>query len=337
MEYRDYYQILSVPRTATQDEIKRAYRKLAREYHPDNNPGNKQAEAKFKELNEANEVLSDPQKRQKYDALGSQWQHYQRMGGQPGDFDWSQWTARTSDANERNDFGDLNDLFGGNGGDFSDFFAQIFGGMGRGTTTRRGSTVRTSQHVPRHGPQQRGRDYEQPIEIPLREAFTGTLLTLQTPSVPPGLGGVGVRQDGQKMEVKVPAGVKTGSKIRISGQGESGRQGGGAGDLYLTVTVQPDPHFERDGDDLKTEAVVDLYTLMLGGEATVKTLTGQVSMKVPPETQPGRIIRLRGQGMPNLRDPQQRGDLYVKVQARLPQPLSAEEKKLFEQLAKMRH
>ncbi len=305
MEYKDYYQILGVPRTATQDDIKKAYRKLARQYHPDNNPGNKQAEAKFKEANEANEVLSDPQKRQKYDALGSQWQQYQRTGGQPGGFDWNQWTTQT----QSYDVNDLNDLFGDGG--FSDFFMRIFGGMGSGQA---GGGVR-------RGPM-RGRDYEQPVEIPLRDAFTGTTLTLQ--------------KDGQKLEVKVPPGVKTGSKIRVSGQGEAGRQGGGAGDLYLIVTVQPDPHFERDGDDLKTEAPVDLYTLILGGEAMVKTLNGHVSMKIPPETQPGRIIRLRGQGMSNLRDPQQRGDLYVKVQARLPQHLSAEEKKLFEQLAKIR-
>jgi len=305
MEYKDYYQILNVPRTATQDDIKKAYRKLARQYHPDNNPGNQQAEAKFKEANEANEVLSDPQKRQKYDALGSQWQQYQRTGGRPGGFDWNQWTTQT----QSYDANDLNDLFGDGG--FSDFFMRIFGGAGSG---RPGGGVR-------QGPL-RGRDYEQPIEIPLRDAFAGTTLTLQ--------------KDGQKLEVKVPAGVKTGSKIRMAGQGAVGRQGGTAGDLYLTITVQPDPHFERDGDDLKTEAPVDLYTLILGGEAMVKTLNGQVGMKVPPETQPGRIIRLRGQGMPQLRDPQQRGDLYVKVQVKLPQHLSAEEKKLFEQLAKLR-
>lgn len=305
MEYKDYYQILGVPRTATQDDIKKAYRKLARQYHPDNNPGDKQAEAKFKEANEANEVLSDPQKRQKYDALGSQWQQYQRTGGRPGGFDWNQWTTQT----QSYDASDLSDLFGDGG--FSDFFTRIFGGMGSG---RPGGGVR-------QGPL-RGRDYEQPIEIPLRDALTGTTLTLQ--------------KDGQKLEVKVPPGVKTGSKIRMAGQGAAGRQGGGAGDLYLTITVQPDPHFERDGDDLKTEAPVDLYILILGGEAMVQTLNGMVSMRVPPETQPGRIIRLRGQGMPHLRDPQQRGDLYVKVQARLPQHLSAEEKKLFEQLAKLR-
>ena len=250
-------------------------------------------------------MLSDPQKRQKYDALGSQWQQYQRTGGQPGGFDWNQWTTQTKSY----DVNDLNDLFGDGG--FSDFFTRIFGGVGSGQP---GGGVR-------RGPA-RGRDYEQPIEIPLRDAFSGTTLTLQ--------------KDGQKLEVKVPAGVRTGSKIRMAGQGETGRQGGAAGDLYLVVTVPPDPNFEREDDDLKTEAPVDLYTLILGGEAMVKTLSGQVSMKVPPETEPGRIIRLRGQGMPTLRDPQQRGDLYVKVQARLPQHLSAEEKKLFEQLAKLR-
>jgi len=311
MEYKDYYQILNVPRTATQDEIKKAYRKLARQYHPDNNPGNTQAEAKFKEANEANEVLSDPQQRKKYDALGSQWSAYQQ-GGQAGGFDWSQWT--TSNAN------DLNDLFGGSGG-FSDFFTQIFGNMARGNATRsaprRGSTVRTSQNVP-----QRGRDYEQPVNVSLRDAYTGTILTLQ--------------KDGQKIEVKVPAGVKTGAHVRVAGQGEPGYEGGAAGDLFLVVTVQPDPHFERDGDDLKTEAHVDLYTLILGGEATIKTLGGNVSLKIPPETQPGRVFRLRGQGMPSLREPGRPGDLLVKVQAKLPHHLGAEEKKLFEQLAKLR-
>ena len=320
MEYRDYYQILGVPRTATQDDIKKAYRKLARQYHPDNNPNNKQAEAKFKELNEANEVLSDPQKRQKYDALGAQWQAYQQSG-QAGGFDWGQWTAQTYRPGNRNDLNDLNDLFGGDSGGFSDFFTQIFGNMGRGGFTR-GSTVRSSQHVPPRRSAQRGHDYEQPVTISLRDAYLGTTLTLQ--------------KDGQRLEVKVPAGVKTGSKVRVSGQGGSGYGGGVAGDLYLSVTVQPDTQFERDGDDLKTEAPIELYTLILGGEATVKTLTGSVSLKVPPETQPGRTFRLRGQGMPKVNDAQQHGDLLVKVQAHLPRQLSAEEKKLFEQLAKLR-
>ena len=323
MEYKDYYKVLNVPRTATQDDIKKAYRKLARQYHPDNNPGNKQAEAKFKEANEANEVLSDPQKRQKYDTLGSQWSAYQQ-GGQPGGFDWSQWT--TSNAS------DLNDLFGGGGsGGFSDFFTQIFGNMARQNAARRGSTARTSQRLP-----QRGRDYEQPVNISLRDAYTGTTVTLQMSSAPSNLGAAKAQQDGQKIEVKIPAGVKTGAHVRVAGQGERGFEGGPAGDLHLVVTVQPDPHFERDGDDLKTEAHIDLYTLILGGEATVKTLGGNVSLKIPPETQPGRVFRLRGQGMPTLREPGQPGDLLVKVQVRLPHHISTEEKKLFEQLAKLR-
>jgi curved DNA-binding protein len=321
MEYKDYYKILNVPRTATQDDIKKAYRKLARQYHPDNNPGNKQAEAKFKEANEANEVLSDPKMRQRYDTLGAAYQ----QGGQPGGFDWSQWT--TANAN------DLNDLFGGAGGSggFSDFFTQIFGNMARQNAARRGSTVRTSQRGP-----QRGRDYEQPVSISLRDAYHGTTLMLQTPSVPPGPGGAGVRQGGQKLEVKIPAGVKTGAHVRMAGQGEPGFEGGLAGDLHLVVTVQPDPHFEREGDDLKTEVHIDLYTMLLGGEATIKTLGGHVSLKIPPETQPGRVFRLRGQGMPRLREPGQPGDLLVKVQARLPHHLSTEEKKLFDQLAGLR-
>ncbi len=304
MEYRDYYQILGVPRTATQDEIKKAYRKLARQYHPDNNPSNKQAEAKFKEINEANEVLSDPQKRQKYDALGSQWQAYQRAGGQPGGFDWNQWSTQTRNID------DLNDLFGESSG-FSDFFTQIFGNAG----------VRDARRTATRGPR-RGRDREQPVNISLRDAYTGTTLTLQ--------------KNGQRLEVKVPAGVKTGSRVRALGQGEAGREGGVAGDLYLVVNVQPDEQFERDGDDLKTETTVNLYTLLLGGETTVRTLSGSISLKIPSETQPGRTFRLRGQGMPNIHDPGQHGDLLVKVQARLPQHLSAEEKRLFEQLAKLR-
>lgn len=303
MEYKDYYQILGVPRTATADEIKKAYRKLARQHHPDNNPGNKQAEAKFKEINEANEVLSDPDKRRKYDQLGSQWQQYERMGGQPGGFDWSQWTTGQSV--------DLNDLFGGSGG-FSDFFTQIFGGMG-GVGGRRGASTR--------GPA-RGRDYDHPVDIDLREAYSGVTLSLQ--------------KDGQKLEVKIPPGVKTGSRVRVAGQGGEGQAGGAAGDLYLVVNVKPDAVFERSGDDLKVTVTADLYTLVLGGEVTVPTMLGEAKLKIPPETQPGRVFRLRGQGMPQLRDPHNHGDLLVKVQVALPTHLTETEKKLFRQLADQR-
>jgi curved DNA-binding protein len=306
MDYKDYYQTLGVPRTATQDEIKKAYRKLARQYHPDNNPGDKKSEAKFKELNEANEVLSDPTKRRKYDTLGSQWQQYERAGGQPGGFDWSQWTT--------GDNVDLGDLFGGGGGGFSDFFTRVFGAEGQpGGGAARRSTSRGPAH---------GRDLEQITEIDLRGAYTGTTLTLQ--------------KDGQKLEVKIPAGVRTGSRIRVAGQGHPGRSGGAPGDLYLVVTVADDPQFECEGDNLKTEVTTDLYTAMLGGEVTVPTLTGDVKLKIPPETQSGRVFRLRGQGMPLLRDPQNHGDLLVKVQVTLPTHLTGIEKNLFEQLAKQR-
>ncbi len=298
MDYKDYYQILGVPRTATQDEIKKAYRKLARQYHPDNNPGDKKSEAKFKELNEANEVLSDSGKRKKYDRLGSQWQQYERTGGQPGGFDWSQWTSGGETV-------DMGDLFGGGGG-FSDFFTRIFGGVGEGQPGA-GPTRRSAYRAPA-----RGRDLDQPVEIGLRDAFTGTSLTLQ--------------KDGQKLEVKIPAGVKTGSRIRMSGQGGPSRSGAAAGDLYLVVNVADDPTFERDGDNLKTEITTDLYTAVLGGEVTVPTLTGDVKLKIPPETQPGRVFRLRGQGMPNLREPQNHGDLLVKVQVTLPTNLTGIEK-----------
>ncbi|HET7377977.1 MAG TPA: J domain-containing protein [Anaerolineae bacterium] len=301
MDYKDYYQLLGVSRTASQDEIKKAYRKLARQYHPDNNPGDKKAEAKFKEINEANEVLSDPGKRQKYDQLGSQWQQYQRTGGDPRGFDWSQWQTNQGQGV------DLNDLFGG--GDFSDFFQNIFGGMGGSTTRSR-----------RRGPT-RGQDIEHSIEISLQDAYHGTTLTLQ--------------KDGQKLEVKVPPGANTGSKIRISGQGGPGREDGPAGDLYLHVTVRTDPAFERDNNNLRTTATIDLYTAILGGEATVPTMGGKVQLKIPAGTQPNQVIRLRGQGMPHLHDAKNFGDLLVKINVNLPTHLSKDELQLFEKLKDM--
>jgi curved DNA-binding protein len=303
MDYRDYYQILGVTRGATQDEIKKAYRKLARQYHPDNNPGDKKSEAKFKEINEANEVLSDADKRKKYDQLGSQWQQYQRGGGDPRGFDWSQWQTNRNQGNV-----DLNNLFGG-GGDFSDFFTNIFGGAGAtsGRSRRRGPT--------------RGQNIEQPIEISLHDAYHGATLTLQ--------------KDGQKMEVKVPPGISTGSKIRMSGQGAPG-QGGPAGDLFLNVTVQPDPVFEREGDNLRTTVSIDLYTALLGGEASVPTMKGNVQLKIPAGTQPNQVMRLRGQGMPQLHYPQNFGDLLVKINVNLPTNLSEAERKLVEELKQLR-
>jgi curved DNA-binding protein len=309
MEYKDYYKILGVDRNAGQKEIKQAYRKLARKYHPDVNPGDKTAEARFKEINEAHEVLSDPDKRKKYDQLGNQWQTWQHMGGRPQDFDWNQWFA--PGAGPRVQYGtieDLEEMLGGAGG-FSDFFQSIFGGMGPG---RGAGTAR-----PRHG-----RDVETEAEITLEEAFQGTVRVIE--------------KDGRRLEVKIPAGVDTGSRVRVKGEGAPGTAGGQPGDLYLRVKVLSHSTFERRDSDLTCDLPVDLYDAILGTEVRVPTLKGAVLLKIPPETQNGRVFRLAGQGMPSLKDPGQRGDLYVKVQVRLPEHLTDRERSLFRELARLR-
>ena len=309
MEYRDYYEVLGVGRNASEREIKRAYRQLARKYHPDVNPGDRTAEERFKEINEAYEVLSDPEKRRKYDELGANYRRWQRMGGRPGDFDWSQWMAGgPAGGRVHVEYGDLSDLFGGG---FSDFFQSIFGGMG---PTMPGAERRT-------GPA-RGRDFEQPVQITLEEAFAGTTRLL--------------RSDGRTLEVKIPAGVRTGSRVRVAGEGSPGRGGAPRGDLYLLVEVLPHPRFRVDGDDLRVEVAVDLYTAVLGGEVAVPTPKGQVMLKIPPETQGAQVFRLRGQGMPRLRDPSSRGDLYAEIRIDVPQKLSERERELFRQLAQLR-
>jgi curved DNA-binding protein len=315
MEYQDYYKTLGVEKNATGAQIKKAYRKLARKLHPDMNPGNKQAEERFKQINEAYEALSDPERRKKYDQLGASYQQYQRMGGDPRGFDWSQWTGGFGGqpgGNVRVEYSDLGDLFGG---DFSDFFASIFGGAGAGQDVfRRASRSASSPGV-------RGRDAEQEVEITLEEAFAGTSRVLS--------------KDGQRIEVKIPAGANTGTKVRLKGQGTSGL-GGPAGDLYLVVKVLPHDTFEREGDDLRCKLPVDLYTAVLGGEAIVHALGGDIKLKIPAETQSGRTIRLAGQGMPHLRDTQTRGDLLIQVQVILPQKLTERERELFRELAKLR-
>ncbi|MFB0547258.1 MAG: DnaJ C-terminal domain-containing protein [Anaerolineae bacterium] len=311
MEYKDYYKILGVSRNATEKEIKRAYRRLARKYHPDVNPGNKEAEERFKEINEAHEVLTDPEKREKYDQLGANWQQWQRMGRDPSSFDWSQWFARQPGGGRvRVEYGDLGDLFGG--GVFSDFFEALFGGVGSPTTAGWRETRRS----------RRGQDYEQPVDVTLEEAFHGSKRVLQ--------------MDGQRLEVKIPPGVKTGSKVRVASKGGPGSSGGKRGDLFLKINVLPHHVFELKGDDLYCEIPIDLYTAILGGEAQVGTLGGDLSLKIPAETQSGRTFRLQGQGMPHLRDPGKRGNLYVKVRVVLPERLSPKEKALFQELANLR-
>jgi len=291
MDYKDYYQSLGVSRTAGPDEIRKEYRKLAMKYHPDRNPNDKQAEEKFKEINEAYQVLSDPQKRARYDQLGSAYSSYQRGGGAPGGFNWDQW--RTAGGGQQVNF---DDLFGGAGG-FSDFFSAIFGGMGSGQ--------------PINVESRRPQTYEQTLPISLQEAFTGSTRILE--------GG------GRRVQVKIPAGAKTGTKIRVSGAGPGGA------DLYLKVNVEHDPRFERDGDNLQAPVAVDVFIAILGGEVEVETMTGKVKLTIPAGTQPEQLIRIAGRGMPHLKDPERKGDLLVRVKVRIPRNLSAEQKALLAQ------
>jgi curved DNA-binding protein len=303
MDYKDYYQILGVQRSASADDVRKAYRKLAMQFHPDRNPGNKQAEEKFKEINEAYQVLSDQQKRARYDQLGSAYSNWQQRGGSPNDFDWSQWFGGQPGASggTRVEYGDLNDLFGQDV--FSDFFRSIFGGA----AGSRAATSTRSRQAPA---------YQQPISISLEEAYHGTTRTLQS--------------DDRQLQVRIPAGVKTGSKVRVAGGGPQGL------DLYLIVEVEPDPRFERQGDDLRGSATVDVFTAILGGEAEVETLNGTVKLKVPAGTQPEQVFRLAGRGMPRLRSSQNKGDLFVRLKVRVPKQLSEKQRSLLGEAARLK-
>lgn len=318
MEFKDYYKILGLDKSAGQDDIKKAFRKLARRYHPDVNPGDKSAVEKFKEINEAYEVLSDPEKREKYDRFGAQWQQYEQAGGRPEDFRWEQWRARPGTRYEYRTVTpeELREMFGGAGG-FSDFFETLFGGLGRGPEAFTGSEY-AYQPRPR-----RGRDIEHTLRITLEEAFHGATRVLDW-------------ETGRKIEAKIPKGVKTGSRVRLKGQGEPGAFGGEPGDLFLRIEVAPHPRFERDGDNLRVKVPVDFFTLLLGGKIEVAGLDRTVKMEIPPETPNGKVFRLKGLGMPRLKDLSQRGDLLVEVNAVLPGHLKPEEKELVERWRKMR-
>ncbi|MCE1252717.1 MAG: J domain-containing protein [Anaerolineae bacterium] len=312
MEYQDYYKTLGVDRNATPEEIKRAYRKLAMKYHPDRNQGDQEAEEKFKQINEANDVLSDSQKRARYDQLGASYQQWQQAGGGRGNFRWEDWFAQSAGGNggTRVEVGDFNDFMGGTG--FSDFFNMIFGGMSGMGGSGMGGHVRTQT---RAGARQRPTAVEQPIRISLMEAYHGTERTLSV--------------DNKRLQVKIPAGAKTGTKVRMAGAMSSGAY---QQDIYLVVEVDPDPRYERDGNDLYTDVNIDLYTAVLGGSVPVQTPGGQVTLTIPAGTQPGQKIRLAGRGMPHLRSPQTFGDLYVRIKVSLPRQLNDKQRGLFEQL-----
>lgn len=323
MEFKDYYSTLGVTKAASDKEIKQAFRKLARKYHPDVNPGDKAAESRFKEINEAHEVLSDPDKRKKYDELGANWRQYENVpgggapGGAPFGGQWS-WGGGPGSGGFRTMTEDeVSEMFGGEGGSpFSDFFNTFFGGAE--PTARR---ARASRGKPRA---HRGRDVEHEFELDLESAAQGSVQRLS------------LRHDGEArtVEVRIPAGVIDGSRVRVAGEGRRGTGGGPSGDLFLRIRLKPHSRFETSGRDLTMRLSVPLTTAVLGGEAEVVTISGKtLRLKVPPGSQPGQKMRLRGHGLPGLGDKGEAGDLFVVLDVALPRTLTDDERRLFEQLA----
>lgn len=350
VDFKDYYQTLGIARTANESEIKTAFRKQARKHHPDVNPGDTSAEERFKDVNEAYEVLSDPEKRKLYDRYGEEWQRYkeagytgdepqgQSAGRRPAGEDFGTWFTGNSGGFSTSDFGAE--------GEHSDFFQTIFGNFGGG---RRGSETFT-RATPRP---RRGQDIEAEVEVSFDEAFRGTTrrFDIQAEEVCPTCGGAGLVRnsicptcDGagyipriKTIEVKIPAGVANGSRIRVAGQGGAGQAGGPNGDVYLIVEVANDSRFTREGDNLRSEVDVPLLTALLGGKVKVTTPTGRVELTIPAETQQGKVFRLRGQGMPKLKSRSgERGDLLAKANVILPTNLTGREKELLEQLRQLR-
>ena len=314
VDYKDYYKILGVDKQANEKEIRAAYRKLARKYHPDVNPGDNAAEEKFKEINEANEVLSDPEKRKKYDELSDYYQQYGQMpgAGPMGRDGGTRYEYRTVNPE------DLNDLFGGQS-PFSDFFETFFSSSfddQPNVRTRTGGT-RSQRAI-------KGQDIESSVEVLLAEAYQGVTRLFELTDM-----------DGssKRIEVKIPAGVDEGSRIRIAGQG--GQGSAGRGDLYLRIHIVPDSRFTRSGTQLRTTVEVPLTIAMLGGEVRVITPDGRgLMLRIPPETPNGKSFRLRGQGMPQPGHPDKRGDLYAEVSVVLPTNLNDEQRSLFEAFAR---
>ena len=301
VSYKDYYALLGVDRSADKDTIARAFKKLAKKYHPDLNPGDKKAEEKFKEINEAYEVLKDPKKRQLYDQLGPNWQQGQQFDGFGG---FGGFGGQGFDRGNVHFSFNGRDMGGMGGGDFSDFFENLFGGHAR--SSRRSAGYK-------------GSDYTAELHLSLRDAARTHKQTLSV--------------NGRNIRITVPAGMADGQVIKLKGQGGPGANGGPAGDLYITFVVEPDPVFTRRGNDLYATADIDLYTAVLGGEATIDTLDGKVKLKVAPETQNGTKVRLRGKGFPVYKQEGQCGDLIVTYNVKLPAHLTERQKELFRQLA----
>jgi curved DNA-binding protein len=307
MQMKDYYKELEISPDADEKTIKQAYRRLARQYHPDVNAGDDAAAERFKAINEAYQTLGDAEKRKAYDDMRQRGQYWRNFGT-GGDADWSEWQAANGGRAYTNTVSpeDLRDIFG-NSDIFNDIFGAAYGAGAPGG----------GQPQPR-----RGRDIDAVVELTLAEAFHGARRTVQ----------VGDR----RIEARIPPGVRTGSRVRLAGQGQPGIADGPAGDLYLAIDVLPDTRFERDGDNVRTTVPVDVYTAAIGGEVRVPTLDGSVRLKIPPQTQGGKTFRLRGKGMPRLEQPDEYGDLYARVDLRLPEPLSEVELEKLRELAQLR-
>ena len=314
MDFKDYYSTLGVSKTASQKEIKAAYRKLARKHHPDVNQGDKSAEGRFKEVNEANEVLGDADKRKKYDELGANWRQYEQTGPQGrGGSSAGQGGYQTVTQD------DLNEMFGG-AHPFSDFFETFFGSAGQAGGSGRARASRGARSA------RAGRDMEQEIELSLEDAHTGAMrrFSIRDGSVD------------RNVDVRIPPGVTDGSRVRVTAEGEPGSGGAKAGDLYLRIRLAPHPQFERKGRDLYTHVQIPLTTAILGGEAEVKTIAGKsLRLKIPPTTQNAQVFRLKGHGMPVAGKPHEHGDLYATADVQLPRKITPEQRALFEALQKL--
>ncbi len=315
MDFKDYYVTLGVAADADDKTIKKAYQKLAKKYHPDVNPGDKAAEAKFKESMEAYQAISDPEKRRKYDELRQDYQQWKARGGR-GNYDYGRWQTNPGGARgqsstmSQEDFAEMfggsgrSGGFNGTGGDeYSDFFSTLFGGGGGQANGFGGGSTRRRPRA--------GQDLEVEIQVTLEETYNGTTRVVRT----------GEKQ----IEAKIPKGVRTGSKVRIAGQGGPGMSGGPAGNLYLNITVGSHPRFVRDGDDLRVELPIDFYRAILGGEVSIHTFAGEVLLKIPPLSQSGKKFRFRGKGLPNLEHPLQHGDLFAELSIVLPEDISEQE------------
>ena len=310
MEYKDYYKVLGVKKDASPDEIKKAYRKLAVKHHPDKNPGDKKAEEKFKEINEANEVLADEEKRKKYDELGENWQYYQQHGGDANNFNRSQWS------NGGQPFGGggfRTEDFEGDGGQFSDFFESIFGARPSGAGQPGARQKRTVN----------GEDAQAEMEITLEDAYHG--------------GTKQISLNGEKLNLKLKPGIREGQILRMKGKGSPGRNGGAPGDLLITMHVTPNPVYERKGDDLYFDTAIDAYTAILGGKVTVQGMGKSVQMNIPAGSDSNKTFRLKGMGMPVYGNPEINGDAYVRIVIQVPKQLSEKEKELVMQLVNLKN